>query len=115
MKEVFQSTLPVWGATGAVAFGRRAVRISIHAPRVGSDVADGQRQQLSNHFNPRSTCGERHAGGKTQADQRFISIHAPRVGSDMRACRMPFGPRTFQSTLPVWGATPDHCTGLYLQ
>ena len=35
---VFQSTLPVWGATGAGAVEVVAdYRISIHAPRVGSD------------------------------------------------------------------------------
>ena len=34
----FQSTLPVWGATAPQPSGRMAGRISIHAPRVGSDV-----------------------------------------------------------------------------
>ncbi len=33
----FQSTLPVWGATGHIARLRRPVYVSIHAPRVGSD------------------------------------------------------------------------------
>ena len=33
----FQSTLPVWGATRAVMFVPLRSRISIHAPRVGSD------------------------------------------------------------------------------
>ena len=33
----FQSTLPVWGATAAVGKDRRIGKISIHAPRVGSD------------------------------------------------------------------------------
>ena len=34
----FQSTLPVWGATGAGSAGGRPPGISIHAPRVGSDA-----------------------------------------------------------------------------
>ena len=34
---VFQSTLPVWGATSRREKAIEASRISIHAPRVGSD------------------------------------------------------------------------------
>ena len=34
----FQSTLPVWGATGSNAISAHKTHISIHAPRVGSDV-----------------------------------------------------------------------------
>ena len=47
----------------------------------------------------------------------MISIHAPRVGSDIVAAAV-FGERNeFQSTLPVWGATPHqspqvHYTGI---
>ena len=81
-------------------------RISIHAPRVGSD-----------------------AGGEAAKLQRHISIHAPRVGSDISKIRRAkstsyFNPRSpcgerllraaaeavrklFQSTLPVWGATAE--------
>ena len=36
-----------------------------------------------------------------------ISIHAPRVGGDRGWRRPGAGKRRFQSTLPVWGATPD--------
>ena len=80
-------------------------RISIHAPRVGSDLTVPQ-----------------------ESNQYFISIHAPRVGSDMIAMqlagvqvdfypRSPRGERPLQSicssslsvrflsTLPAWGAT----------
>ena len=101
--------------------------ISIHAPRVGSDVI-GKRERLpvrviSIHA-PR--VGSDDDAGSARLPGR-ISIHAPRVGSD----RLPqasapggadFNPRspcgerppscpgaplgiTFQSTLPVWGAT----------
>ena len=36
----FQSTLPVWGATSAKERSSEPSRISIHAPRVGSDLED---------------------------------------------------------------------------
>ena len=55
----FQSTLPVWGATGSSCTLLLFVVISIHAPRVGSDLG-GHRYQINVQ----------------------ISIHAPRVGSD---------------------------------
>ena len=37
--------------------------------------------------------------------QVLISIHAPRVGSDCTPALGCAGTATFQSTLPVWGAT----------
>ena len=55
----FQSTLPAWGATPERAGDGKAHRISIHAPRVGSDRT--------------------HLGARART---HISIHAPRVGSD---------------------------------
>ena len=36
-KVEFQSTLPVWGATGKAVTSFSVACISIHAPRVGSD------------------------------------------------------------------------------
>ena len=80
--ELFQSTLPVWGATCRRIPGRRNHFISIHAPRVGSDRVDSLHNVSVGHFNPRSPCGERR--------QR------------RRLCHSSF---SFQSTLPVWGAT----------
>ena len=35
----FQSTLPVWGATGQTGREPQNNHISIHAPRVGSDLS----------------------------------------------------------------------------
>ena len=57
--------------------------ISIHAPRVGSDL-----------------CDERH-----KLLREVISIHAPRVGSDEITSSEHVRFIEFQSTLPVWGAT----------
>ena len=38
--------------------------------------------QIIENFNPRSPCGERHAGHTHLVHGDTISIHAPRVGSD---------------------------------
>ena len=59
----FQSTLPAWGATKEDAIQKFAEKISIHAPRMGSDTVE---EALT-------LFGE-------------ISIHAPRMGSD--TCRL---------------------------
>ena len=37
-----------------------------------------------------------------------ISIHAPRVGSDYSPHPLTYQELVFQSTLPVWGATPEY-------
>ena len=100
----FQSTLPVGGATHE----RRRLpfihRISIHAPRGGSDGQGFMTTLLITYFNPRSPWGERH--------------HACVVGDTLIYFnpRSPWGERRgglldhqgfglFQSTLPVGGAT----------
>ena len=98
------STLPVRGATSWHSLHGRSARMSIHAPREGSDP---------HHVR--------------QPEYYAISIHAPREGSDSEG-RAPYsrsayfnprsprgerpGPRNrgrtasgFQSTLPVRGAT----------
>ena len=84
------------------------MRISIHAPRTGSDIKEGF--SLFNHqvfqstlpargataqarkmrlflcnFNPRSPHGERPDGAERISRRKAISIHAPRTGSDQRA------------------------------
>ena len=80
---IFQSTLPVWEATLLRQRSVRRDRISIHAPRVGSDLASTPARYIFGD----------------------ISIHAPRVGSDRPYQPEPRPPPRFQSTLPVWGAT----------
>ena len=125
---VFQSTLPVRGATGELpdisltqyisihapragsddtktVQGRRKTTISIHAPRAGSDKGRPRRKRRPRHFNPRSPCGERPGGPCSHGcSSSEISIHAPRAGSDTSPRRAaPNG--AFQSTLPVRGAT----------
>ena len=126
--ELFQSTLPVWGATANLQELLRPGCISIHAPRVGSDSDLRNGEPDRTDFNPRSPCGERPpAEGQKEtpteisihaprvgSDDVFatssmwamvISIHAPRVGSDNSIKSNSARPDEFQSTLPVWGAT----------
>ena len=79
---LFQSTLPVWGATGVREELKKLGYISIHAPRVGSDQHHRSLQSIIKYFNPRSPCGERPIQ-KTAYQKNML----------------------FQSTLPVWGAT----------
>ena len=79
---LFQSTLPVWGATFPVPLPLCSVVISIHAPRVGSDGVLHKYHPLPSYFNPRSPCGERLDFTRILLLDLTISIHAPRVGSD---------------------------------
>ena len=100
----FQSTLPAWGATLLLVQNVAKARISIHAPRVGSDPRfprvghpprdfnprspRGERlppcfyKFLKRNFNPRSPRGERLFSVFFATEELYISIHAPRVGSD---------------------------------
>ena len=123
----FQSTLPGWGATFNVVLGVHSAHISIHAPRMGSDLfalsscglfhvfqstlpgwgatgARGLGKTYGMNFNPRSPDGER------RYRLRYVR-HAPYFNP-----RSPDGERplllpsrraisSFQSTLPGWGAT----------
>ncbi len=103
-RSAFQSTLPARGATAhrrnrqdnrrisihaprTGSDGRTGVscgygNISIHAPRTGSDMQPIRRVLTFLNFNPRTPHGERLAvDGKKYATGE-ISIHAPRTGSD---------------------------------
>ena len=124
---VFQSTLPVGGATSGAYNGYISPAISIHAPRGGSDAASssassstgdfnprspwGERRQTTQrsramyHFNPRSPWGERQEERGIMEESAPISIHAPRGGSDFLSGKSSRPRLKFQSTLPVGGAT----------
>ena len=126
---LFQSTLPVWGATGSVRHARARVRISIHAPRVGSDyqhfVQLHRQWDISIHaprvgsdkdiakklithrnFNPRSPCGERPLNVVLCELSRLFQSTLPVWGATTTSKSSQVKKRAFQSTLPVWGATP---------
>ena len=70
------------GATLHLGSAVGAISISIHAPREGSDVQQGDSTLLI-----------------------VISIHAPREGSDDKFDALPAAIKQFLSTLPVRGAT----------
>ena len=125
---LFQSTLPVRGATQPYKLSEKGLQISIHAPRAGSDQEVVAFVQFERYFNPRSPCGERpimvaaasrvllHFNPRSPCGERLcppeggvkvevISIHAPRAGSDFASFRAEKCKKIFQSTLPVRGAT----------
>ena len=80
----FQSTLPVWGATLVVEnVGVVARDFNPRSPCGERHIGTSFTIYLIN-FNPRSPCGERLSALKEIARVTTISIHAPRVGSDCR-------------------------------
>ena len=124
---VFQSTLPARGATAFRGVRESGRRISIHAPRTGSDRPPRIRFSPSGNFNPRSPHGERPTFA-LQNRALFVhfnprSPHGERRKKNPRLNSCPhFNPRSphgerrgrdnsrrgrhaFQSTLPARGAT----------
>ena len=100
----FQSTLPVGGATAAMARRSDRIGISIHAPRGGSDSQLDLIYWVCEDFNPRSPWGERPIR---------LTLYSRPFDFNPRS---PWGERLpkysgtgsisiFQSTLPVGGAT----------
>ena len=124
---IFQSTLPMRGATVCAYYGKKYVVISIHTPHAGSDGCNWFNHSARNNFNPHSPCGERRCcttqrgidsvfqstlpmRGATaihdcQGDWIPISIHTPHAGSDMALAAEVRQLQQFQSTLPMRGAT----------
>ena len=127
LADIFQSTLPLRGATRQSILGHGAVGISIHTPLAGSDSQTESKVAELEPF--QSTLPLRGAtdyvnacagvGGisihtplagsdrdeTVQAEIIYISIHTPLAGSDRH--RQPNHRKTkrFQSTLPLRGAT----------
>ena len=119
---LFQSTLPLRGATVTWRNARFIVVISIHAPLAGSDPSKNSARYCSQYFNPRSPCGERPApvsrigerlafqstlplrGATANVPYRIIpipiSIHAPLAGSDASACFIRANPSYFNPRSP---------------
>ena len=78
----FQSTLPVRGATAMQNTAALTFAISIHAPRAGSDmelIEQEIKAEISIHA-PRA--GSDGGACLITNSARIISIHAPRAGSD---------------------------------
>ena len=90
-----------------------ALRISIHAPRVGSDLRMSKLGTLQRNFNPRSPCGERHVWIFPFRPHFKFQSTLPVWGATSPA-KMISEPFLFQSTLPVWGATAAACADAVL-
>ena len=83
----FQSTLPGWGATKPPSGYLHVRSISIHAPRMGSDLpAKSPARSIRSFQSTLPGWGATHADRRLRA-RRDISIHAPRMGSDCRSGR----------------------------
>ena len=93
------------GATKLAHNRLRKIKISIHAPREGSDFIKKyptSESYISIHAPREGSDPEPCGPVKTHIP---ISIHAPREGSDGIICSRPRITKQFQSTLPVRGAT----------
>ena len=124
---LFQSTLPARGATGRglhqrgrdADFNPRSPhgerlcqvevlctppRISIHAPRTGSDHLSYSTWSRRTHFNPRSPHGERPQRPPVKHWRAYFNPRSPHgERRDDDSCMV--GSTQFQSTLPARGAT----------
>ena len=103
-RSAFQSTLPLRGATLAEQRVDLLRDISIHAPLAGSDQPQGGGRRARRDFNPRSPCGERRDWLTPEEHERQFQSTLPLRGAThiLCACLMT---STFQSTLPLRGAT----------
>ena len=102
---IFQSTLPMRGATWRYIFRVVVSSISIHAPHAGSDMVHCGTHRKELYFNPRSPCGERRSSSMSLifSSSKFQSTLPMRGATALSWCRTPV--TTFQSTLPMRGAT----------
>ena len=78
--------------------------VSIHAPRVGSDIILCCMPKLPGSFNPRSPCGERLHPSRIMPLSICFNPRSP-CGERQHVLGPMSIPLMFQSTLPVWGAT----------
>ena len=108
MVRVFQSTLPVRGATVNRFVIVNPHRISIHAPRAGSDHVQCNRVPRLQDFNPRSPCGERPIRTWPYTGVLHFNPRSP-CGERLALNCAGFIGLRFQSTLPVRGATGGQC------
>ena len=111
---IFQSTLPVGGATLCAGFTVLDSQISIHAPRGGSDLAQSGLVRSPCDFNPRSPWGERPFASAMALRYSYFNPRSP--WGERRICTArPLICESFQSTLPVGGATDKPATAIPIQ
>ena len=80
-RRMFQSALPVWGATHRARRARSSCRVSIRAPRVGSDPITFDMLPADEVSIRAPRVGSDDARLR-QRQHREVSLRAPRVGSD---------------------------------
>ena len=95
---------PRTGSDMDVGLGSFGSDISIHAPRTGSDVTYPARFLSICHFNPRSPHGERRSATGCQMNGLRFQSTLPARGATQEALDIATE-RLFQSTLPARGAT----------
>ena len=125
---LFQSTLPLRGATWKWYYDKFPQLISIHTPLAGSDQPVrrywkawlnfnphspcGERPHRNPsrwflwNFNPHSPCGERHEPAAEHGARLVISIHTPLAGSDRQSGRASCGAFHFNPHSPC-GERPE--------
>ena len=101
---LFQSTLPLRGATGSHNSLHSVSYISIHAPLAGSDDPHGDSLSGVQDFNPRSPCGERQSSSLSFSNLANFNPRSP-CGERLLTSLSPNSRSGFQSTLPLRGAT----------
>ena len=101
----FQSTLPMQGATSINLPRNNILDFSIHAPYAGSDVFKSHLcSTLYLYFNPRSLCRERRIIDFSFSAVGIFQSTLPMQGAT--AYKLPScADAPFQSTLPMQGAT----------
>ena len=106
----FQSTLPVWGATWISSPG--SLMIPYFNPRSPCGERPGimtTARYLQDDFNPRSPCGERPLHLVSEpAYTPYFNPRSPCGERPRTTLRCTCSTGKFQSTLPVWGATTRH-------
>ena len=95
------------GATWSKSKMEKHAKISIHTPHAGSDDCRSEDFTRIKNFNPHSPCGERRTATSTADFDIPISIHTPHAGSDAELAKIQICGDSFQSTLPMRGATPQ--------
>jgi len=103
----FQSTLPAKGATLKAEGQQELLKVSIHAPREGSDWrCNATHNGRDPRFNPRSPRRERLARNAGDVWFQWFQSTLPAKGAT-GTCHRLFVDYKFQSTLPAKGATTN--------
>ena len=108
---LFQSTLPVGGATGRRDEDSRIQKISIHAPRGGSDFMCHSNKSSRRGFQSTLPVGGATESPKRRSYKMLFQSTLPVGGATLMARTTGTRWIIFQSTLPVGGATSASTSG----